>query len=30
MRRELKVAVAAAETAGGVLRDGFGRQRWIE
>jgi myo-inositol-1(or 4)-monophosphatase len=30
LTRELKVAVAAAEAAGGVLRDGFGRQHQIE
>jgi myo-inositol-1(or 4)-monophosphatase len=30
LTRELEVAVAAAEAAGGVLRDGFGRQHRIE
>jgi myo-inositol-1(or 4)-monophosphatase len=30
LTRELEVAVAAAEAAGGVLRDGFGRQHQIE
>ena len=30
MTRELEVAIAAAEAAGGVLRDGFGRQHQIE
>ena len=30
MTRELKVAVAAAQAAGEVLRDGFGRQHQIK
>jgi myo-inositol-1(or 4)-monophosphatase len=30
LTRKLEVAVAAAEAAGGVLRDGFGREHWIE